>query len=111
MDGFEDIAAVETPSEGTEVARQVFSVDRAVRSKEAVLDVGEHGVRPAEGRMARGWAIAAGDMALVDDPRLLTDTAKPLAAIADDRRAGLDVGAQSFGFAGLEAAHDLQTRI
>ena len=32
-------------------------------------------------------------MALVDDARLLGNTAKPLAAIADDGGSGLDAGA------------------
>ena len=111
MDGFEDVAAVEAPGEGAEIARQMFGADYAVRGQEAVFDIGEHRVRPTKGRVAGGGAIGASDMALVDDSRLLGNAAKPLAAIADDRCARLDVGAQPFGFAGLEAAHDLQTCI
>ena len=111
MDGFEDIAAVEAPSEGTEVARQMFGADHTMRGQQAVLDVGEHGVRPTKGGVARGGSIGAGDMAFVGDTRLLANTTKPLTTIADDRRPGLDTGTQPFGFAGLETAHDLQTRI
>ena len=44
----------------------------------------------------------------MDDTRLLGNAAKPLAAIADDSRSGRDAGAQPFGFASLEAAHDLK---
>src|SRR5208282_6695352 len=32
-------------------------------------------------------------------------------AIADNNRSGLDIGAQPFGFAGLEAAHDLHASV
>ena len=35
----------------------MFGIDRAVRGEEAVFDVGEHGVRPAEGGVACGGAI------------------------------------------------------
>ena len=87
MDCFEDKASVETPGEGAEVARQMFG------GEQAVLDIGEHSVCPAEGRVACGSAIGAGDMALMDDPRLLGNAAKPLAAVADDRRSGHDAGA------------------
>ena len=93
VDCFQDKAAVEAPGECAEVARQMFGVDHAVRGQEAVLDVGQHRVRPAEGGVARGGAIGAGDMALVDDARLLGNAAKPLAAVADDGRSGLDTGA------------------
>ena len=89
----QDKAAIEAPSEGAEVARQMFGADRAVRSQEAILDVGEHSVRPAEGRVARRGAVGSGNVALVDDARLLGNAAKPLAAIADDGRSGLDTGA------------------
>ncbi len=44
--------------------------------------------------MAEAAALTgAGDVALVDDPRLLGDAAKPLAAVADDRGSGRDPGA------------------
>ena len=89
----------------------MLGVDRSVCGEEAILNVGEHGVRPTKGRMTRGGAIASGDMALMDDPRLFANTAKPLATLADDPRTGLDIGAQPLGFAGLKAAHDLQTCI
>ena len=93
MDCFEDKASVETPGEGAEVARQMFGGDHAVGGEQAVLDIGEHRVCPAEGRVACGSAIGAGDMALMGDPRLLGNAAKPLAAVADDRRSGHDAGA------------------
>ncbi len=89
----------------------MFGTDHTMRGQQAVLDVGEHSVRPTKGGVARGGSIGAGDMAIVGDTRLLTNTAKPLATIADDCRTGFDVGAQPFGFAGLEAAHDLQPRV
>src|SRR6202795_760545 len=78
VDGFEDKTAVEAPGECAEVARQMFGVDHTVRGQEAVLDVRQHSVRPAEGRVARGRAIGAGDMALVVDARLLGNTAKQI---------------------------------
>src|SRR5271168_4332521 len=62
----------------------MFGADHAMGGQEAVFDIGEHRVRPAEGRMARRPAIGAGDVALMDDARLFSDAAKPLAAIADD---------------------------
>src|SRR5271169_6454716 len=104
-------AAVEAPSEGAEVTWQMFGADRAVRGQEAVLDVGEHGVCPAEGRVARRPAIGAGDVALMDDARRFGDAAKPLTAVADDGGSGLDGGAQALGFAGSEAAHHLQASV
>ena len=67
--------------------------DHTVGGKQAVLDIGEHGVRPAESWMARGGAIGAGDVALMDDTRLLGNAAEPLAAVADDRRSSHDSGA------------------
>ena len=93
MDCFQDKAAVETPCEGAEVARQMFGADHSVGRQKAVLDIGEHGVRPAEGRVARSGAIGASDVALMDDTRLLGNAAKPLAAVADDGRSGRDAGA------------------
>ena len=93
MDGFQDEAAVESPGECAEVARQMFGVDHAVCGQEAVLDVRQHRVRPAEGGVARGGAIGTGDMSLMVDARLLGNASKPLAAIADDSRSGLDTGA------------------
>ena len=71
----------------------MFGRDGAVGGQEAVLDVGEHSVRPAEGGVSGGGAVGAGDVALVDDTRLLRKTTKPLPAIADDGRSGLDTGA------------------
>jgi hypothetical protein len=71
----------------------MFGADHTVRGHEAVLDVGEHRVRPAEGRVASSGATGAGNVALVDDPRLLGDSAKPLAAVADDGGSGHDAGA------------------
>src|SRR5438874_260429 len=76
----------------------------------AILDVRQHGVRPAEGRVARGGAIGAGDMSLVEDARPFGNAAKPLAAIADEGGSGLYTHAQS-GFAGLKPAHDLETGV
>src|SRR5215510_10800981 len=93
VDCFEDKASVETPGEGAEVARQMFGGDHSVGGEQAVLDIGEHRICPAGGRVACGAAIGAGDMALMDDPRLLGNAAKPLAAVADDRRSGHDAGA------------------
>src|SRR4051794_39246597 len=49
----QDKAAVEAPGEGAEVAREVFGRNGTVRGQEAVFDVGEHGICPAEGGMAR----------------------------------------------------------
>ena len=65
----------------------------AVGGQEAVLDVGEHGVRPAEGGVTRGGATGAGDVALVGNTRLVSYATKPLPAVADDSGSGLDGGA------------------
>jgi hypothetical protein len=72
----------------------MLGADHTVSGDEAVLDVGEHRVRPAEGRVAGRGATGAGDVALVDDTRLLDDAAKPLTAVADHRGSGRDAGAQ-----------------
>src|SRR6266478_3192145 len=72
VDGFQDKAAVEAPGECAEVARQMFGVDHTMRGQKAILDVRQHGVRPVEGRVARGGAIGAGDMSLVEDARLIS---------------------------------------
>src|SRR6516162_4536355 len=85
VDCFEDKASVETPGEGAEVARQMFGGDHSVGGEQAVC--------PAEGGVACGSAIGAGDMAFMDDTRLLGNAAKPLAAVADDSRSGHDAGA------------------
>ena len=64
-----------------------------MRGQEAILDVGQHGVSPAEGGMAGGSPIGAGDVALMDEPGLRGNASKPLAAVADDGGSGLDAGA------------------
>src|SRR3954451_6562226 len=92
VDGFQDKAAIEAPSEGTEIARQMLGRDGAVRGQEAVFDIGEHGIGPAEGGVSGGGAVGAGDMALVDETRLPRNALKPLPAVADDGRSGLDTG-------------------
>ena len=109
MDRPQDKTAIEAPGEGAEVARQMLGGDGAVRGEEAVLDVGEHGVRPAEGRVAGAGAVGAGDVAFMNDAGLLGDAAKPLAAVADDGGSRLDIRAQPFGFDRLEPAYDLET--
>jgi hypothetical protein len=48
----------------------MFGRDSAVRGQEAVFDIGEHGICPAEGGMSGGGAIGAGNVALVDETRL-----------------------------------------
>src|SRR5271168_3685424 len=68
----------------------MLGADHPVGGEQAVLDIGEHGVGPAESGMARGGAIGTGDVALMDDARLLGNAAKPLAAVADDSRSGRD---------------------
>src|SRR3954447_12917994 len=93
VDCFQDEAAVKAPGEGAEVARQMFGRDGAMRSQEAVFDVGEHGICPAEGGMSGGGAVGAGDVALVDDAGLVGNATKPLATIADDGGSGRDAGA------------------
>jgi hypothetical protein len=45
----------------------MFGGDHPVGGEQAVLDIGEHGVRPAEGRVACSSAIGAGDVAFMDD--------------------------------------------
>src|SRR3954470_7841944 len=74
-------------------ARGDFGRDGAVRGQEAVFDVGEHGIGPAEGGVSGGGAIRAGDVALVGDTRLPRNATKPLPAVADDGGSGLDAGA------------------
>jgi hypothetical protein len=71
----------------------MFGRDGTVRGQEAVFDIGEHGVRPAEGGVSGGGAVGAGDVALVDETGLPRNALKPLPAIADDGRSGLDTGA------------------
>src|SRR4051794_20786517 len=93
VDCLQDEAAVEAPGEGAEVARQMFGRDGAVRGQEAVFDIGEHGICPAEGGVSGGGAIGAGDVALMDDARLVSKATKPLPAVADDGGSGLDAGA------------------
>ena len=93
MDGFQDKTAVEAPGECAEVARQMFGVDHTVRGQEAVLDVRQHRVGPAESRVARSGAIGAGDMSLMANARLFGNAAKPLAAIADHGGSGLNAHA------------------
>ena len=93
MNCFQNEASVEAPGEGAEVAGQMFGRDGAVRGQEAVFDVGEHGICPAEGGVTCGSATRARDMALVDDARLPRNTLKPLPAVADDGGPGFDTGA------------------
>src|SRR3954452_12026318 len=76
-----------------EVAREMFGRDSAVGGQEAIFDVGEHGICPAEGGVSSGGAVGAGDMALMDDTRLPRNALKPLPTVADDRGSGLDTGA------------------
>ena len=71
----------------------MLGADHPVSGHEAVLDVGKHSVRPAEGRVTRRGATGARDVTLVDDTRLLGDAAKPLAAVADDGGSGRYFGA------------------
>ena len=111
VDGSQDKTAVEAPGEGAEVARQMFGPDSAMRGQEAVLDVGEHGVRPAEGGVTRGGATGARDVALVGDARLVSNATKPLPAVADDSGSGFDAGAQPLGFGGPEPADNLQAGV
>ena len=93
MNCFQNEASVEAPGEGAKVAWEMFGRDGAVRGQEAVFDVGEHGICPAEGGVTCGSATRARDMALVDDARLVSNAAKPLPAVADDGRSSLDTGA------------------
>src|SRR3954466_8887660 len=92
VDSFQDKPTIEAPGKGAEIARQMFGLNGAVRGQNAVLDVGAHSVRPGERGVARGGTTGAGDVALVDDARLLRNTAKPLATIADDGGSGRDAG-------------------
>ena len=62
-------------------------------AKRLFFDIGEHGICPAEGGVACGGAIGAGDVALVDDAGLPRNATKPLPAVADDGGSGLDAGA------------------
>ena len=89
----------------------MFGRDGAVCCQEAVFDVGEHGICPAEGGVSGGGAIRAGDVALVGETRLLRNALKPLPAVADDGGSGLDTGAESLGFGGLEPPDDLQAAV
>jgi len=89
----------------------MFGADHAMGGQEAIFDIGQHRVRPVEGRVARSPAIGAGDVAFMDDTWLFGDAAKPLAAVADDSGAGLDTGAQALGFTGSEATHHLQASV
>src|SRR4051812_10389867 len=57
VDCLQNKAAVEAPGEGAEVARQMFGRDGAVGGQEAVFDIGEHGICPAEGGVSGGGAI------------------------------------------------------
>src|SRR6185503_17308931 len=91
MNCFQNEASVEAPSEGAKVAWEMFGRDGAVGGQEAVFDVGEHGICPAEGGVTGGGAVGAGDMALVDDARLPRNALKPLPAVADDGGPGLGV--------------------
>ena len=93
VDCFQNEAAVEAPGEGAEVAREMFGRDGAVRGQEAVFDIGEHGICPAEGGVSGGGATGAGDVALVGDARLVSNATKPLPAVADDSGSGFDAGA------------------
>src|ERR687884_1354436 len=93
MDCLQNEATVEAPGEGAEVARQMFGCDGAVGGQEAVFDIGEHGICPAEGGVASGGAVGARDVALVDETRLPRNALKPLPAVADDGRSGRDTGA------------------
>ena len=61
MNCFQNEAAIEAPGEGAKVAREMFGRDGAVRGQEAVFDVGEHGICPAEGGVTCGGAVGAGD--------------------------------------------------
>ena len=71
----------------------MFGRDGAVRGQEAVFDIGEHGICPAEGGVSSGGAVGARDVALVDDAGLVGNATKPLPAVADDSGSGRDAGA------------------
>src|ERR1041385_5248817 len=83
VDCLQNKAAVEAPGEGAEVAREMFGRDGAVSGQEAVFDVGEHGICPAEGGVSGSGTTGAGDMAFVSDARLPRNATKPLPAVAD----------------------------
>src|SRR3954470_22446912 len=53
VDCFQNESAVEAPDESAEITRQMFGRDGAVRGQEAVLDIGEHSICPAESGVAR----------------------------------------------------------
>jgi hypothetical protein len=89
----------------------MFGRDGAVGGQEAVFDIGEHGICPAEGGVSGGGATGAGDVALVDETRLSRDALKPLPAVADDGGSGRDAGAKPLGFGGLEPADNLQAGV
>ena len=89
----------------------MFGRDGAVCCQEAVFDVGEHGICPAEGGMSGGGAIRAGDVALVGETRLPRNALEPLPAVANDGGAGLDTGAEPLDFGGLEPADNLQAGV
>src|SRR3954462_6028053 len=93
VDCLQNKAAVEAPGEGAEVARQMFGRDGAVDGQEAVFDIGEHGICPAEGGVSGGGTVGAGDVALVDETWLPRNALNPLPAVADDRGSGLDTDA------------------
>jgi hypothetical protein len=71
----------------------MFGRDGAVRGQEAVFDVGEDGICPAEGGVSGGGSTGAGDVAFVSDTRLPRNATEPLPAVADDGGSGLDTGA------------------
>ena len=89
----------------------MFGRDGAMRGQEAVFDVGEHGICPAEGGVSGGGATGARDMALVDDARLVSNPTKPLPAVADGGGPGLDAGAEPLDFSGLEPPDNLQAGV
>src|SRR3954469_5711073 len=53
VDSFQDKPTIEAPGKGAEIARQMFGLNGAVRGQNAVFDVGEQSVRPAERGVAR----------------------------------------------------------
>ena len=53
VDSFQDKPTIEAPGKGAEIARQMFGLNGAVRSQNAVFDIGEKSVRPAERGVAR----------------------------------------------------------
>src|SRR3954470_16682065 len=93
VDCLQNKAAVEAPGEGAEVAREMFGRDSTVGGQEAVFDIGEHGIGPAEGGVSGGGTVGAGDVALVDETRLPRNALKPLPAVADNGRSSLDTRA------------------